>query len=83
MRDISNFTKSYSQLYFFDFRLIALLYTLFQICVRYDSYKIMAVLLTADPNTLIIFMAKGFRNFSYGSLAVPIILYLELIGINH
>ena len=43
----------------------------------------MTISFTINPNTLIIFINKTLRNFSYGALSVPIILYLELIGLTH
>lgn len=38
---------------------------------------------TINTDVLLIFIVKSLRNFSYGALSVPIILYLELINLSH
>lgn len=43
----------------------------------------MANSLCENPNVRVIFIVKSLRNFSYGALSVPIILFLELIGLTH
>lgn len=35
-----------------------------------------------DPDVFVLFATKGVRLFSYGSLAVPLFMYLSEIGIN-
>jgi MFS family permease len=37
---------------------------------------------SSNPDVLILFVTKGVRLFSYGSLAVPLFIYLKEIGIN-